>query len=229
VAQKYKKLPRKTLISWYEHFEPSPFTLGAMQVLDTRQKKSRKVIAAPTLQTLRTDYGITPEDYDPAKPLNEKQVAFVREWAKGESIATAALRAGYAHAEIGYKYARMANVIARYEEEKAKYEIASGMSRAKVMAQFAEAYDMGKLICDPHAMVSATREAAKMLGYYEPVKRKVDITISGNGRSRDLSVMSNEELAKLLDETPSEGLQNDLRDVIEDAVVHDEEHSDDEK
>ncbi len=158
--------------------------------------------------------------------LTPKQRAFVQHLAMGENVPTACLRAGYEVAVYGYELIRAVHIKRAWEEEKKKYEEASQMTRAKVMQQFAEAYDMAKLIADPHAMVNATKEAAKMLGYYEPVKRRVEITVSGNGRSRELAVMSNEELAKLVDEGTSPEFNHDLRDVIEDAVIHDEETSD---
>jgi hypothetical protein len=115
----------------------------------------------------------------------------------------------------GYEMMHLPHIKAALAREREKFETASNMTRAKIMEQFAEAYDMAKLVADPHAMVSATREAAKMLGYYEPVKRKVEISINGNGRSRELAVMSNEELAKLVDESTDFG--QGVRDVIEEV------------
>jgi phage terminase small subunit len=149
------------------------------------------------------------------KQLTVKQQAFVKHLAMGESINTATLRAGYEVAIYGYEMMHLPHIKAALAREREKFETASNMTRAKIMEQFAEAYDMAKLVADPHAMVSATREAAKMLGYYEPVKRKVEISINGNGRSRELAVMSNEELAKLVDESTDFG--QGVRDVIEEV------------
>lgn len=160
----------------------------------------------------------------PDRPLTVKQQAFVQHLAMGESTSTAALRAGYEVAVYGYEMLHMPHIKAALAREREKFETASNMSRSKIMEQFAESYDMAKLIADPHAMVSATREAAKMLGYYEPVKRRVEISINGNGRSRELAVMSNEELAKLVDESPE--FTNDLQGVIGEALHGEDEDSD---
>jgi isopenicillin N synthase-like dioxygenase len=159
--------------------------------------------------------------------LTTKQRDFVKHLAMGETVNTASLRAGYEIAITGYQTLKLPHVRAAYEEEKRKFEEASQMTRAKVMTQFAESYEMAKLIADPHAMVSATKEAAKMLGYYEPVRKYVSISVNGQGRSAELAVMSNEELTKLVNDAPSEEFRHDLRDVIEDAVVRDEETADD--
>ena len=142
---------------------------------------------------------------DPDKPLTEKQKLFVKFWAQGESIASASAKAGYGDgATFAYRMVRMPNVLKLYNEEKTKYEEASQMTRKRVMDGLLEAAEMAKMMAEPASMVSAWREIGKMCGYYEPVQKKIDITVSGNVVMQRLDRMSDAELLKLVRETITE-------------------------
>lgn len=138
------------------------------------------------------------ESVDPDKPLTAQQLAFAQAWATGESIGSAALRAGYADDGIGYRMVRMPNVRRAYDAEKAKYEEACQMTRKKVMDMLIESFDMAKLMAEPSSMVSAAREIGKMCGYYEPVKLSVTHNHQGEVAVRQLNAMSDSELLKLI-------------------------------
>ncbi len=112
--------------------------------------------------------------------LTEMQMMFVRHWAAGESILSASARAGYSDGgTYAYRLVKDPAVIAIYEREKKLYEQSCQMTRKKVMDGFLEAAAMAKLQADPTAMVGAWREVGKMCGYYEPVKKQIDINING--------------------------------------------------
>lgn len=180
----------------------------------------------PELRPYRntSDYEVaaqTPVD----KPLTDKQRQFVKEWASGESITSASIRAGYENATQGYRMVRMPNILAAYEQEKLEYQQATKITKAKIIEQFQEAYDMAKLQADPFAMVSATRETGKLLGFYEPVKRKIEVNFTNQ---REMTAMSNEELQKLLDESSPAQLGHDLGALIEDVVQNDEQSEEEE-
>ena len=130
------------------------------------------------------------------RPLTELQKAFVRLWAQGESINSAAYKAGYKDAAAAYITARMPSAIALYEAEKKAYEEAAQMTRKRVMDGLLEAAEMAKLMAEPASMVSAWREIGKMCGYYEPVKLKLDVTT--NGQRNRMERMTDEELEKLV-------------------------------
>jgi len=139
---------------------------------------------------------------DPEKPLTEMQRSFVRFWASGESLMAAAKRAGYDDKSLTYAYrlCKQPNVLKLYEEEKRLYEEASQMTRKRVMDMLVEAYDMAKLMAEPSSMVGAAREIGKMCGYYEPVAKKIDITMNGKALTKRLDQMSDEDLAKMIAE-----------------------------
>lgn len=135
----------------------------------------------------------------PDKPLTEKQRAFVKFWAQGESITSASIKAGYAdNGTLAYRLVRMPNVLRLYEAEKAKYEEAAQMTRKKVMDGFLEAVEMAKMLAEPATMVSGWREIAKMCGYMAPVESKVSINISGNIALERLERMSDADLLKMI-------------------------------
>ena len=140
---------------------------------------------------------------DPNKPLTDKQKLFVGFWAQGESIHTASAKAGYADgAQFAYRMIRMPNVIRLYEELRARYEEASGMTFKKVSDMHVEAYEMAKLMAEPSTMVAAARELGKMHGYYAPVEQK--ITVTGNKLLDRINSMNEQELLKMVGESPTE-------------------------
>lgn len=136
---------------------------------------------------------------NPDKPLTEKQREFVRHWAMGETILSAANRAGYADGgTMCYRMAKDPAILKFYNREKALYEESCAMSRKKVMDMLLEAYDVAKLVTEPASMVSAAREIGRMCGYYEPVKRTIDINVKGNVTVKQLERASDEDLLKLI-------------------------------
>jgi hypothetical protein len=136
---------------------------------------------------------------DPEKPLTDMQREFIKHWAAGESIVTAAFRAGYQDGgSYGYRMAAMPNVLKVYQEEKRLYEEAAGMSRKKVMDMLLESYEHAKYLDEPASMVAAAREVGRLCGYYEPVKHRVDVNHTGTVMHKRMSAMSDGELLELI-------------------------------
>ena len=139
------------------------------------------------------------EAQNPDRPLTEKQKLFIKEWAGGESILSASYRAGYADSgAMAYRLAKDPAVLKLYNIEKALYEEASQMTRKRVMDGFIEAADMARTMADPTALTGAWREIGKMCGYYEPIKRSIDINISGNVTMKKLESMSDADLLGII-------------------------------
>lgn len=136
---------------------------------------------------------------DVDKPLTQKQKDFVRHWASGETILSASNRAGYADSgTYAYRMVRMPNILRLYNEEKLAYEAAAGMTRKKVMDGLLEGVEMAKLAGEPASVIAGWREIGKMCGYYEPVRRKLDITVSGNVVMDRMNRMSDAELLRVI-------------------------------
>ena len=135
------------------------------------------------------------------KPLTTQQRLFVQHWAKGETIPNAMARAGYNdQPSYGYRMAKMPNILALYNEEKAKYEEAAQMTRQRVMDGLLEAVEMAKLMAEPATMVSGWREIGKMCGYFEPKKVDINVNVTGNAIHQRLNQLSDAELLKIIQE-----------------------------
>lgn len=139
------------------------------------------------------------ERADPNKPLTDKAKLFVKFWAQGESIPNASARAGYGDgASYAYRIVHLPQVIALYEKEKKLYEEASQMTRKRVMDGLLEGIEMAKLMAEPASMISGWREIGRMCGYYEPIKKTLDINLTGNLVMERMNKLSDAELLKLI-------------------------------
>ena len=150
------------------------------------------------------------------RPLTEMQMMFIRHWAAGESILSAAARAGYRDGgTYGYRLAKDPAAIKIYEREKALYEKSCQMTRKKVMDGFIAAAEMAQLQADPTAMVGAYREIGKMCGYYEPKKIDVNVNVNGTITSK-VERLSEEMLLKLIKgEVGAEVFDQDMAEIPE--------------
>lgn len=164
---------------------------------------------------------------DPDKPLTDKQHAFAKYWAMGDSIPNAYVRAGYAPSQVSYAYrmAKMPNILAVYNEEKRLLEEAAQMTRKKVMDGLLEAVEMAKLMAEPATMVSGWREIGKMCGYYEPKKVDINVSVTGNVVHQRLNALSDAELLKLIQSQGPTGLLEAPMDLEEGAGDPDEDEN----
>lgn len=152
-----------------------------------------------------TDSKATAALVDPDKPLTAMQKQFVKMWAQGESITSAAARAGYAgDSSIAYRMCHMPNILRAFDEEKRLYELACSMTRKKVMDGLLEGIEMAKLAGEPASMVAGWREIGRMCGYYEPRKVEVGVSFTGGAIQDRLNRMSDAELLKLITEDIAE-------------------------
>lgn len=175
----------------------------------TPEARTQSAVAARKYTDTSTNAGA--EAVDPDKPLTEKQKLFVKFWAQGESIVSASHRAGYGDgATFAYRMVRMPNVLRLYEEEKRLYAEASQMTRKRVMDGLLESIEMAKLMAEPASMISGWREVGKMCGYYEPVQKKLDITLNGNVVFQRLERLSDAELMKLIQAPVEEAVAQEM-------------------
>lgn len=159
------------------------------------------------------------QNRDPNRPLTEKQKLAVRAWAKGESLRTALVRAGYAEGSVNTLANSFRNdpaILAAYHAQVAKVEKAADFSRKKFMDGLQEAADMAKLIGEPNAMVAAYREMGKACGYYEPTKVLVDVNVRGNVLLQRLNTLTDDQLQKLIEEGHGSALEGEFKRIEED-------------
>jgi len=139
------------------------------------------------------------EVISPDKPLTEKQKLFVQHWAKGDSIQSASLRAGYSDGgTVAYRLVKMPNVLALKAKYEAEWEATGAMSRQKVMNGMLEAIDMARMMAEPSSMIAGWREIGKICGYYAPVEHRMKVDVSGNVVVDRLNSLSDAELLKII-------------------------------
>ena len=170
----------------------------------TAQKRNKELTKASDVASVRGRETTTMAEaamVSVDKPLTEKQKLFALAWAQGDTIPNAMARAGYnEQPSYGYRMAKMPNILALYAAEKAKFEEAAQMSRKKVMDGLLDAIDMAKLMSEPSTMVSGWREIARMCGYFEPVKQRIDINVTGNVMLDRMNSMSDADLLRIIQE-----------------------------
>jgi len=144
------------------------------------------------------------EVISPDKPLTEKQKLFVKNWAEGDSLSSAALRAGYAgsNASLCYRMAKMPNVLALKAEYELKWEQDNQMSRRRVMDGMLEAIEMAKLMAEPATMIQGWKTIGQLCGYFAPVQHQVKVDVTGNVIIDKLNSMSDAELLKIISGGP---------------------------
>lgn len=141
------------------------------------------------------------ETVDPNKPLTDKAKLFVKYWAQGESITTASARAGYGDgASYAYKIARTPQAVALYNEEKRLFEEANQMSRKKVMDGIMDGIEMAKLMAEPASVINGWKTIGQMCGYFEPIKKKIELSVTGEVVMKRMEQMSDTELLRLLEQ-----------------------------
>ena len=129
--------------------------------------------------------------------LSPKQSRFIDEYLINHNGAQAAIRAGYSEhcaKEQAYRLLTYAHVQAELEEKRRDVEEQLEITRDGIIEGLQEAYELAKASNNPGAMTGAYREIAKMCGYYEPEKKKVEITQSQEQYKLRLEHMSDEEL-----------------------------------
>lgn len=153
---------------------------------------------------------------NPNRPLTTKMKDFVKYWAQGESILSAAVRAGYTDGgTYAYRLAKDPAILKIYHAEKEAYEQAVGMTRQRVMEGLLEAVEMAKIQADPTAMIAGWREVGKMCGYYEPVKKQIDVNITGNVVMERLNRLSDADLLKLIEDQTTSALEGEFIEIAE--------------
>lgn len=130
--------------------------------------------------------------------LNAREASFVRNMVDGMLPTSAARSAGYANpSQVAAVVLKRPNVQAALLKQRKHTEEVSGMTRKRVMDGFLEAISVGRLQADPLTMIAGWREVAKMCGYYEAVKHKVEVSVNGQVMHSQLQTLSDEELLRL--------------------------------
>jgi hypothetical protein len=172
------------------------------QVVQDNRQKYTSISNMPT--------HLVAESVDPDRPLTEKAKLFVKFWAQGESIKAASEKAGYGDgATYAYKVARMPQAVALYNEEKRLYEESCQMTRKKVMDGLLEGIEMAKMMAEPATVINGWKTVGQMCGYFEPIKKRIELNVTGQLALNKMEQMSDAQLLDLLSQATPQLLVGD--------------------
>lgn len=191
-------------------------TTRAASVVEKKNTSQEKRFAKLRATAVNASNARTQAVKSPERHLTEMQQMFVRHWAAGESILSASARAGYADSgTYAYRLSKDPLVQEIYQREKKLYEASCQMTRKRVMDGFLAAAEMAQLQADPTALVGAWREVGKMCGYYEPVKKTIDVNINGVVTQR-VERLSDDTLLQIIKgQIGAEVIEQEMREVAE--------------
>lgn len=136
-----------------------------------------------------------------SRTLSAKQHAFVQNRAKGMNCVQAAQAAGYSIPDVqGYQVEKNPLVAEKLKKEWALAERTSEMSKKKVMDGMLYAIEQAKILADPSSQIAGWREVAKICGYYEPQKVKIEVSVSAKRMFSQFETLSDDELLKIAEE-----------------------------
>jgi len=137
--------------------------------------------------------------------MTPKQRRFVAEYAVDGNAASAARRAGYSPRSARVNGPRLlTNAAVREALQASQREIASRLEldRQRVLAGLMEAVETARAQADPHALIRAWSEIGKMLGFYQPEVRRVEVSTVTSARMKaEIEALSDAELLALAETT----------------------------
>ena len=126
-------------------------------------------------------------------PRHKKVVDAVMEGATESD----ALRAGGYHPVGGRNVMRKEEVQDMLAEARAEVEDLTTIKRLDVLNIFMEAIDMARTLADPGQMINGADKVAKMMGYYAPEKKLVELSVGQNVLQAKFQQMTDEELLEI--------------------------------
>lgn len=136
------------------------------------------------------------------RPLTAKQSRFINEYLIDMCGAAAAVRCGYSKKTsraIACELLTKPDIQAVLQARQAAMAKELQITRQGVISGLLDAVEMGRHQQNPAAMVGALREVAKMLGFYEPEVKKIEVlTIDQSSRQANFAAMNDAQLLALI-------------------------------
>jgi len=132
--------------------------------------------------------------------LTVRQARFVDEYLVDANATQAAIRAGSASAGAhvwASRTLRNPKVSALLEKRLEADSERLRVSRERVISMLLTSYELAKGRQEPAAMIAASRELGRLLGYYEPTRAQIDLFPCG-GLQKQMEAMSDEALMALV-------------------------------
>ena len=131
------------------------------------------------------------------RDLSSKQRRFVAEYLVDGNGTAAAIRAGYGRAGArvaAHRALRNDNVAAEIATRQASDVKRLRLARETALQGMLDAIEVAKVQANPMAQIAGWREIGKMLGFYQPEVRRVELSPLAATQMRELEAMSDAEL-----------------------------------
>lgn len=150
----------------------------------------------PTQLRRKTQQSKAPKTEREPSAINPKLQAFANAVLEGAEPKDAARVAGFhpSSAHNAMKEEAVKDIIAK---ARAEIEDITTIRRIDVLNWFIEAIDMSRTMADPANMINGADKVAKMLGYYAPETKRLELTLNQEQLSSKLRALSDAELMDL--------------------------------
>lgn len=129
--------------------------------------------------------------------LTEKQSIYVDNIMEGKSKSDAARAAGSLPTNSN-AIERSQAVQEALKAARSELEDISTIRRIDVLEGIMEAIDMGRTLAEPSTMIAGWKEIAKIMGYYAPETKRIELSTDQANVQKKLEMMSDQELLEML-------------------------------
>lgn len=145
--------------------------------------------------------------------LTEQQQVFLQGIEMGLTPSKAAARAKYVGNDAVPRLKKNQTVLKAWKAITDKMAEERKISRDDVLDGFKDAIDMAKLQGDPQSMIRGWTEVGKMLGFYAPEVKKLELTHGAKLVRSELEQMSEEELLRLASAEAVDAIEGEFEEV----------------
>lgn len=129
--------------------------------------------------------------------ITEKQQVFADTMLETGSVSAATRAAGYSPTG-GTLASRTQGVQEALRIARDELENVSTLRRVDVLNMFLEAIEMARTLADPSQMINGADKVAKMMGYYAPETKRIELTTDQSNIAKKLETLSDAELLEML-------------------------------
>lgn len=135
------------------------------------------------------------------RSLTAKQSRFIDEYMVDLNGAAAAVRSGYSaktSRAIAAENLTKPDIQAELQRRGAALARELEITREGVVNNLMAVFELARELKNPEAMISAMSTVAKILGYYSPAVRRVELNVEGQNRLNHLERLSDAELLTIM-------------------------------
>lgn len=126
--------------------------------------------------------------------VNPKHTAVADAILEGSSVRDAVEAAGYTCQNNDANIMRLKGVKEALAASREEMEEVSTLKKIDVMSLIVEAIDMARTLADPANMINGADKLAKMMGYYAPETKRIELTADQSVFHSKLRALSDAEL-----------------------------------